>query len=132
MTESYVEANDGACRTVGGLGRIWAEPRTERQYYPLVHTTFWIEYHLWGLHPLGYHLVNVMLHGASAVLFLAACSSDPVCSGAWFAAAIFAVHPVMVESVAWVTERKNVLSLLLALLSLHAYFRFATPRVDSG
>jgi tetratricopeptide (TPR) repeat protein len=121
--ESYVEANE-ALRTFDGLGRIWTVPRTERQYYPLVHTTFWIEYHLWGLHPLGYHLVNVILHGASAVLFWRLLMRLSV-PGAWFAAALFAVHPVMVESVAWVTERKNVLSLLLALLSLHAYLRFA-------
>jgi len=121
--ETYVVGNQ-ALRTGAGLARIWLDTSTVRQYYPLVHTTFWVEYHLWGLHPLGYHIVNVLLHGASALLLwrLLVYLRIP---GAWFAAAIFAVHPVMVESVAWVTERKNVLSLTLALLSLHAYVRFA-------
>ncbi|HEY4311042.1 MAG TPA: tetratricopeptide repeat protein [Pirellulales bacterium] len=127
--ESYVENNE-ALHTFDGLRRIWFDKSTERQYYPLVHTTFWIEYHLWGLHPLGYHLINVSLHALSAVLLWRLLVRLRV-PGAWLAAALFAVHPVMVESVAWVTERKNVLSLALALLSLHAYLRFA-PADDDG
>ncbi|MES1213575.1 MAG: tetratricopeptide repeat protein [Singulisphaera sp.] len=126
--ESYVENNE-ALRTADGLRRIWVSRYTERQYYPLVHTTFWIEYHLWELHPLGYHLVNVALHAASVLLFWRLLVRLGV-PGAFLAAALFAVHPVMVESVAWVTERKNVLSLMLGLSSLHAYFRFAPPEID--
>src|SRR5262245_7939338 len=55
-------------RSLDGLGQIWFKLGAVPQYYPLVHTTFWVEYHLWGLAPRGYHLVNVLLHASSAVL----------------------------------------------------------------
>jgi protein O-mannosyl-transferase len=123
--DDYVTQNE-TLRTSNGLYRIWFVPRSIPQYYPLVHSTFWIEYQLWGLQPTGYHVVNVLLHGLSSVLLwrLLARLNVP---GAYFAAAIFAVHPVMTESVAWITERKNVLSLVLALGSLLCYFRFESP-----
>ncbi|HEY1602989.1 MAG TPA: tetratricopeptide repeat protein [Pirellulales bacterium] len=121
--ESYVTENQ-TLRTTQGLSRIWFDTSAVKQYYPLVHSSFWLEYHLWGLHPLGYHMVNVLLHATSAILFWRLLVRLGV-PGAFLAAAIFAVHPVEVESVAWVTERKNVLSLMLALVSLHCYLRFA-------
>ncbi|MBI2825872.1 MAG: tetratricopeptide repeat protein [Planctomycetia bacterium] len=126
--EHYVTENP-TLRTLWGLKRMWFEPRSLPQYYPLVHTTFWIEHHLWGDAPLGYHLVNIVLHGTSAILLWRLLSRLGV-PGAWLAAAIFAVHPVHVESVAWATERKNVLAGVLALASLLAYFRFAPPEGD--
>src|SRR5436309_186845 len=66
----YVQNNINL-RSAQGLADTWLAPHTLPQYYPLVHTTFWIEYHLWGLEPLGYHLVNVLLHICSALLLLA-------------------------------------------------------------
>ncbi len=119
-------------RTVEGLKHIWLDPRATPQYYPLVHTTYWIEFHLWNLHPLGYHLVNVVLHGMNAAMIWLALRwlAAP---GAWLAAAIFAVHPVHAESVAWITERKNVLSgffYLAALLSYLSFLGFHRP--DDG
>jgi tetratricopeptide (TPR) repeat protein len=113
-------------RSLDGLREMWLVPKSIQQYYPLMYTTYWVEYHLWGLRPFGYHLVNVLLHGANAVLVWRLLARLGV-PGAWLAAALFAVHPVEVESVAWVTERKNVMSLAFALLSMLAYFRFDPP-----
>ncbi len=111
--------------TSAGLQALWtAQWRdTPLQYYPLTFTTFWMEYHVWGLHPLGYHMINVLLHTANAILVGLLLSRLSV-PGAWLAALIFAVHPVQVESVAWITERKNVLSGFLFLLAFLAYLRF--------
>jgi tetratricopeptide (TPR) repeat protein len=121
--DDYV-TNNHALESLDGLRRIWFELGAVPQYYPLVHTTFWIERHLWGLDPVGFHAVNIALHAAGALLVWRLLVRLEV-PGAWLAAALFAVHPVEVESVAWITERKNVLSLPLALLSLLAYLRFA-------
>ncbi|MHC4942360.1 MAG: tetratricopeptide repeat protein [Planctomycetota bacterium] len=126
-------------RTLGGLWKIWAfeigeeGPRCETpQYYPLVFTSFWLEYQLYGkLNFLGFHFVNILLHALSAVILWRLLRRLEV-PGAWVAAAIFAVHPVHVESVAWITERKNVLSLIFYLLSAHAYLRFALFKEDAA
>lgn len=119
--DSYVTENT-LLRDLDGLGRIWV-PKVTPQYYPIVFTTFWIEYQLWELNPRGYHLVNILLHGLNAVLLWIVMQRLRV-PGAWLIAAVFAVHPVMVESVAWVTERKNVLSLFFYLASALCYLRF--------
>ena len=123
--DAYVTGNL-TLRDAAGLGRMWLTPGAIPQYYPLVHTTFWLEYHLWGLSPAGYHAVNIALHALASVLVWRVLRRLAV-PGAWLAGAIFAVHPVMVESVAWVTERKNVLSLVFYLLALAAYLRFDPP-----
>ena len=106
-----------------GLKRIWFSRDSPSQYFPLVYTTFRVEHAMWGLHPAGYHWVNILLHAANALLVwkLLRLLALP---GAWLAAALFALHPVHVESVAWITERKNVLMGLFFLLSLLAFVRF--------
>ena len=114
-----------------GLWRIWFSPRESPQYYPMVFTTFWIEQQLWGLDPRGYHLINIVLHACNALLVWRLCGALRI-PGAWFIAAVFAVHPVHVESVAWITERKNVLSGLFYLTSGLCYLRFDALRFREG
>ena len=109
---------------VAGLRRIWFDVGATPQYYPLVFTSFWIERRIWDTHPAGYHLTNVLLHAVNAVLVLVALRRLKI-PGAWIAAMVFAVHPVHVESVAWITERKNVLSGTFYLGALLAYLRFS-------
>lgn len=106
--DDYVTHNP-TLRSLVGLWRIWFEPGAVPQYYPLVHTVFWFEYQLWGLWPAGFHLTNVALHSACAVLLWGVLRRLSL-PGAYLAAALWALHPVQVESVAWVTERKNTLS----------------------
>jgi tetratricopeptide (TPR) repeat protein len=121
--DDYVQ-NNATLRSVEGLQEIWLKPGATQQYYPLVFTTFWLEYQSWDLNPAGYHWTNVVLHGLSAVLlwFVLCRLGLP---GAWFAASIFALHPVHVESVAWVTERKNVLAGVFYWSALLAYANFS-------
>jgi protein O-mannosyl-transferase len=117
-------------KNITGLLKLW-EPGTTKQYYPMVFTTFWIEHYAWGLDPLGYHVVNVLLHAVNAVLVwrLAVQLRVP---GAWMVGMVFALHPVHVESVAWITERKNVLSGCFYLLAVLAFRRFDQPRLING
>ena len=117
--------------TWSGLAQIWFTPRAlmqyEGHYWPLLYTTFWLEHKLWGLAPLGYHLVNLLLH-AGVVWLLWRLLRRLGVPGAWFAAAVFAVHPLHVESVVWVIGRKDILATLCYLASVLAYIRFAEMR----
>lgn len=108
--------------TLSGLIRLWANPLTFDSYHPVTQTSFWLDHFFWKFVPLGYHLTNLLFHGANSVLLGLILTSLNI-PGAWLLSAIFAVHPVNVESVAWVTERKNVLSLFFYLLAMGAYLR---------
>src|SRR2546423_3706182 len=114
-----------------GLRRIWLSLDSPSQYFPLVYSTFRIEHALWGLNPTGYHWVNLLLHVANALLvwWVLARLNVP---GAWLAGAIFALHPVQVESVAWITERKNVLMGFFFLLTLLAWIAFVDERTKQS
>ncbi|MCX6954217.1 MAG: tetratricopeptide repeat protein, partial [Verrucomicrobia bacterium] len=114
-------------QSFAGLVRIWTEPGATQQYYPLLHSAFWLEHQLWGDAPFGYHLVNLLLHATAACLFAAVLRRLAV-PGAWLAALLFALHPVCVESVAWVSEQKNTLSLVLYLCAALAYLRYDADR----
>lgn len=106
-----------------GLLRIWFEPGATQQYYPLLHTAFWLEHQLWGDATLGYHLINVLWHATSACLFFVLLRRLAI-PGAFVAAALFALHPICVESVAWISEQKNTLSLVFYLAAALAWLRF--------
>ena len=126
--DDYVTENETLSSSTGILD-IWLTPRATPQYYPLVFTSFWVEYRLWGLHATGYHLTNILLHALSAVLLWRILLQLQV-PGAFLAAAIFALHPVHVESVTWVTERKNVLSLAWYLGAAYHLIRFFRLEAD--
>jgi tetratricopeptide (TPR) repeat protein len=128
--DDYVTENP-LLHTPDGFERIWLSMDAPSQYFPLVYTAFRIEYGLWGLDPFGFHLINVLFHAANALLLWLLLRRLDI-PGAWFAAAVFALHPVQVESVAWITERKNVMSLFFSLASLLAWLRFIEPRRGSG
>lgn len=131
-------------RGPAGLGRIWFERGATQQYYPLLHTAFWIESHLWGQDPLGYHLVNLLWHAGSATLLAALVArllarppgGAAASAGAlarvrgvapWLAGLFFAVHPVTVESVAWISEQKNTLSTFFYLAAALVYLGSENP-----
>ncbi|MCE9518202.1 MAG: tetratricopeptide repeat protein [Verrucomicrobia bacterium] len=110
-------------RDFSGLWRIWTDTTALQQYYPLTGTSFWIDYQLWHWWTLPYHVENVLLHATCALLLWRLLLKLEV-PGAWLTGALFALHPVMVESTAWITERKNVLSMVFFLASLLTYGRY--------
>jgi tetratricopeptide (TPR) repeat protein len=118
-------------RSAEGLRRIWLEVGATQQFYPVVYTAFWLQHRLWGDDTLGYHLVNVVLHVCSAFLLVLILRRLSV-PGAWLAAALFALHPVYVESVAWIAELKNTLSGVFYLAAMLAYLRFDVARRKSA
>src|SRR5512132_644833 len=110
-----------------GWHRIWFSLDSPSQYFPFTYSTFRIEHALWGLNTTGYHWVNLLLHVGNALLVWAVLGRLRI-PGSWLAAAIFALHPVQVESVAWITERKNVLMGFFFLLTLLAWIAFIDKR----
>ena len=128
LTGGYVWDDDAhvtrtALRSWDGLRSIWFNLHATQQYYPLLHSAFWLEARLWGDEVLGYHLVNILLHYSAASLIVVLCQKLEI-KGAWIAGFIFALHPVHVESVAWISEQKNTLSLVFYLLAVITYVRF--------
>lgn len=103
-----------------GLKEIWSSARAV--YYPLVLTTLWVLHKFVGLNPAPYHLLSVLMHAGSAVLLWRVLRQLEV-RGAWLGAALWALHPVMVQSVAWVTELKNTQSCLFYLLSIFWFLK---------
>lgn len=114
-------------RLPSGLPKIWLKPQSTQQYYPVLYSAIWLEHRLWGDEVLGFHLVNVVCHAISSLLvfFILRRLKIP---GALFGAALFALHPVMVESVAWMTEQKNTLSTVFYLAALLTYLAFDESR----
>ena len=125
--DDVIFAEEPVIHRWSGLWNIWFSPadiKNEGHYWPLVYTSFWLEHKLWGLAPLGYHLVNVLLHLVNVVLVWRLARRLSL-AGAWAIAALFAVHPLHVESVAWVIERKDLLSAMFYLGAVLVWLRFA-------
>ena len=110
-----------------GLVRIWGEVGATQQYYPLLHSAFWVEHRLWGDSLVGYHLMNLLLHAGAACLAVAIMRRLAL-PGAGLAGLLFALHPVCVESVAWISEQKNTLSAVFYLGAMLAYLHFDRDR----
>lgn len=115
-------------QSLSGLARILFKVGTTEQYYPLLFGAFWFEHGLWGNAVLGYHLLNVLLHACAAFLLVAVLRKLAI-PGAWLAAFLFALHPVQVETVAWIAEQKNTLSTVFYLASALVYLRFDGTRI---
>src|ERR1700720_4970659 len=116
-----------ALRSWNGLVQIWTNVGITHQYYPFVHTIFWLEHRLWGDTPFYYHLVIILLHVGAALLLVKILRELSV-PGSWLAGALFALHPVQVESVAWMSELKNTLSAVFFLSSAFLYLKFDRTR----
>ena len=124
--DDVVFAEEPVIHSPSGLRSIWFAPadiRNEGHYWPVVYTSFWLEHKLWGLAPAGYHAVNIALHLLNCLLLWRLLVRLRV-PGAAVIAAVFAVHPVHVESVAWIIERKDVLSALFYLSAVLVWIRF--------
>jgi protein O-mannosyl-transferase len=106
-----------------GWRNIWFSPERQSQFFPLVFSTLRLEHDLWGLKPLGYHLFNILFHAADAVLVWLLLKRLAI-PGSWLAAALFALHPVQVESVAWISELKNTQSTFFYLMTLLVWINF--------
>ena len=116
-------------RSLAGLGRIWFEIGATQQYYPVLHSAFWFEHRLWGDTALGYHLTDLGFHAAAACL-LGLVLRRLAVPGAWLAAVLFAVHPVAVESAAWISEQKNTLSAVFYLSAALVYLGGTAAAAD--
>ena len=121
----YVTANP-TLTMKGGFARIWFDPESTPQYYPLVHSLYWLEHKVWGFAPMGFHAVNLSLHILAALLLWRILFLIQL-PGAWLAALLFAVHPVQVETVAWVAERKNILSAVFYLAAFLCLLKYHFP-----
>lgn len=126
--DQYLFVYNRDMRTLGGLERIWFG-HTQTDYWPLYSTALWLEVHFFGNHPLPYHVASLALHLCGAFLLwklFARLGLEE--RWAWLGALLFVIHPLVVESVAWVSELKNTLSLPLFLLALLAWLDFDEGR----
>ncbi len=117
--------NSSIIKSPDGLRLFWCSVEAI-DYYPVSNSSLWIEWRLWGMNPRGYHVTNLLLHVASALLIWAILRQLAV-PGAFLAALLFTVHPVNVESVAWISQRKDLLAIVFCLLSVLCYLKADEP-----
>ncbi len=124
-------ANNPAVLAPNGLSIIWNPHAQTLHYYPLIFTTFWLEHGIWGLDTTGYHLINMIIHACGALILWRILDRLGL-RAAWLAALLWAIHPVQVESVAWIVERKNTLSGAFYFLAAWSYLRFERIEKDGN
>src|SRR5262249_20360974 len=117
-------------KAADGLWRIW-NVIAAHDPWPMTNTSFWFEWRLWKYQSTGYHVTNLLLHIGDALLIAAILRRLSI-PGAWLAALLFAVHPVNVESVAWIAQRKNLLAMSFFLLSILFFVELEVQRPPSG
>ncbi|HEY3755459.1 MAG TPA: tetratricopeptide repeat protein [Opitutaceae bacterium] len=127
LLDDDLHITPASLQSISGLARIWFHLGATQQYYPVLHTAFWLEHRAWGDWLPGYHAINLLLHAGSAVLIVALMRRLRL-RGAWLAAFLFALHPVCVESVAWIAEQKNTLATAFALGAAICYLDFDEQR----
>lgn len=116
--------NNPLIQRADGLAQFWnLRQRETPDFFPLVSSLFWVEYRCWGMDAAGYHIVNLLLHVANGILLWRLLTRLAI-PGAWLGALLFALHPVNVPSVAWISEGKNTLSFLFYLLAFLAWLGF--------
>ncbi|MGD0653690.1 MAG: tetratricopeptide repeat protein [Thermoguttaceae bacterium] len=130
MDDDGLLTNNDIIRTPSGLYRFWCTTEAI-DYWPATNSTFWIEWRLWGMNATGYHFTNLILHIVEALLIWIILRKLAI-PGAFLAALIFAVHPVNVESVAWIAQRKNLMAMLFFLLSILWYLKADMPTTSNG
>src|SRR6266478_6024890 len=127
--EPLITANP-LLRSFSGLAEIWSGARTA-DYFPVTNTVFWIESHLFGGHAAGYHALNILLQSANALLVWAVLRRLEI-PGPWLAGLIFGIHPVHAESVAWISELKNLLSMFFVLASIFCFLAIEEKRLPDA
>jgi len=125
--DDWYITNQPLMRDLSGLFKFWFEPGSWVEYYPLEETVLWIEWHLFGTDTLGYHLVTLALHIGNALLVWRLLDKFGL-RKAWIGGLIFAVHPAMVESAAWIAETKNTLSTFPCLLAACVWIDYDNRR----
>jgi tetratricopeptide (TPR) repeat protein len=130
MDDDLLLTNNSLVRSQDGLCQFWCTNEAP-EYYPAAYTTFWIEWRLWGMNPAGYHVTNLILHVVESLLIWLVLRKLSI-PGAILAALIFAVHPVNVESVAWIAQRRNIMAMLFFLLSILWYLKAVMPTSSVG
>ena len=130
LDDESLLTNNLFIRASDGPYRLWCTTESP-DYWPVTNTSFWIEWRLWETKPTGYHVTNLILHVIEALLIWIILRKLSV-PGAFLAAMIFALHPVNVESVAWIAQRKNLMSMLFFLLSILWYLKAEMPTAIVG
>ncbi len=125
LDDDLLLTNNQLIKAPDGLYRFWCTTQSP-DYWPVSNSTLWFEWRLWGMNTTGYHVTNLILHIVAALLIWLILRKLSI-PGAFLAAMIFAVHPVNVESVAWIAQRKNLTAMLFFLLSILCYLKMEIP-----